>query len=64
MTKITLKQTVTYKVNFYVDDFESVEEFNKFVDKIKTDDEFMIDHFLENVDRENLNGASDIEVEY
>jgi hypothetical protein len=50
-------------VTFEVDDFETEEEFNEFVTKLKTDDEFMVESFIENVDRYNLNGSSDIEIE-
>jgi len=60
---ITLVQTVKYTVTFEVDDFETEEEFNEFVTKLKTDDEFMVESFIENVDRYNLNGSSDIEIE-
>jgi hypothetical protein len=60
---ITLVQTVKHTVTFEVDDFETEAEFNEFVAKLKTDDEFMIECFIENVDRENLNNSSDIEIE-
>ena len=64
MNKITLTQTVTYEVNFYVDDFDSESEFKEFVDRIKSDDEFMVECFIENVDRDNLKFASDIKIKY
>ena len=60
---ITLVQTVKHTVTFEVDDFETEAEFNEFVAKLKTDDKFMIECFIENVDRENLNNSSDIEIE-
>ena len=63
MNKITLKQTVTYKVTFYDDDFENEEQFNLFVERLKTEDGLLVDTFVENVNRDNLNSASDIEIE-
>ena len=63
MNKITLKQTVTYKVTFYDDDFENEEQFNLFVERLKTEDDLLVNAFVENVDRYNLNNASDIEIE-
>jgi len=63
MNALVLKQTVTYKVIFEVDDFESDEQFNQFCNTIKSDEEQMVNCFIENVDRENLNFASDIEIE-
>jgi hypothetical protein len=62
MTKITLTQTVTYEVNFYSDDFENEEAFKEFVGKVKDNEEFMIECFINNVDRENLKLASDIKI--
>jgi hypothetical protein len=63
MNELVLKQTVTYKVIFSKDDFESDEQFNQFCNTIKSDEEQMVKCFIENVDRENLNFASDIEIE-
>jgi hypothetical protein len=63
MNKITLKQTVTYKVTFYDDDFENEEQFNLFVERLKTEDSLLVNTFVENVNRDNLNSASDIEIE-
>jgi hypothetical protein len=62
MTKITLTQTVTYEINFYSDDFDNEEAFKEFVDKLKNNEEFMIGCFIDNVDRENLELASDIKI--
>ena len=63
MNKLVLKQTVTYKVTFHQDDFESEEQFHQFCNTIKSDEEQMINCFIENVNRFNLNFASDIEIE-
>jgi hypothetical protein len=63
MNTLVLKQTVTYKVIFSKDDFESDKQFNQFCNTIKSDEEQMVNCFIENVDRENLNFASDIEIE-
>ena len=63
MNKLVLKQTVTYKVIFSKDDFESDEQFNQFCNTIKSNEEQMINCFIENVNRDNLNFASDIKIE-
>ena len=62
---ITLVQTVKHTVTFEVDDFETEAEFDEFVAKLKTDDEFMVECFIENIDRESFNedNCSDIEIE-
>ena len=62
---ITLVQTVKHTVTFEVDDFETETEFDEFVAKLKTDDEFMVECFIENIDRESFNedNCSDIEIE-
>jgi hypothetical protein len=62
MKKITLTQTVVYEVNFYEDDFSNKKEFNEFVSKVKSDEEFMIECFISNVDRDNLKLGSDIKI--
>ena len=63
MSALVLKQTVTYKVIFEVDDFESDEQFNQFCNTIRNDEEQMVNCFLENVDWEDSNFISDIEIE-
>ena len=63
MNALVLKQTVTYKVIFEVDDFESDEQFNQFCNTIRNDEEQMVNCFLENVDWEDSNFISDIEIE-
>jgi len=63
MNELVLKQTVTYKVIFSKDDFESDEQFNQFCNTIKSNEEQMINCFIENVNRDNLNFASDIKIE-
>lgn len=62
---ITLVQTVKHTVTFEVDDFETEAEFDEFVAKLKNDDDFMVECFLENIDRESFNedNCSDIEIE-
>lgn len=60
MKEIRLSQTVTNYVFFCEDDFESEEEFNEFVNKIKTDGEYLDEVFYENVDRERYISESDI----
>lgn len=60
MKEIRLSQTITNYVFFCEDDFESEEEFNEFVNKIKTDGEYLDEVFYENVDRERYTSESDI----
>ena len=62
MKVITLTQTVTYEVNFFEDDFNSKNEFDLFLERLKTDEDFMIECFIKNVNRDNLNLASDITI--
>jgi hypothetical protein len=63
MNALVLKQTVTYKVIFEKDDFESDEQFNQFCNTIRNDKEQMVNCFLENVDWKDSNFISDIEIE-
>jgi hypothetical protein len=63
MKALVLKQTITYKVIFEVDDFENNEQFNQFCNTIRNDEEQMVNCFLENVDWEDSNFISDIEIE-
>jgi hypothetical protein len=60
MKEIRLSQTVTNYVFFCEDDFESEEAFNEFVNKIKTDGEYLDEVFYENVDRERYTSESNI----
>ena len=47
----------------HIDSFQiSEEEFKEFIDRIKSDDEFMVKNFIENVDRDNLKLSSDIKI--
>ena len=62
MKVITLTQTVTYEVNFFEDDFNNKEEFDKFVDILHDDEDFRVECFVKNVNRDNLNLASDITI--
>ena len=63
MNELVLKQTVTHYVTFCPDDFESDEQWEQFCNTIRNDEEQMVNCFIENVDRDNLNFASDIEIE-
>lgn len=63
MNELVLKQTVTYKVIFSRDDFESDEQFNQFCNTIRNDKEQMVNCFLENVDWKDSNFFSCIEIE-
>ena len=65
MDTITLTQTVKYNVTFHIDDFENDEQWNQFVHDIKNDDDKMIQCFIENIDRNDINSdnATDITIE-
>jgi hypothetical protein len=63
MKGIRLSQTVTNYVFFCEDDFESEEAFDKFVNKIETDKEYLDEVFYENVDRERYISESDITID-
>lgn len=60
MKRIRLSQTVTNYVFFCEDDFESEEEFNEFVNKIKTNKEFLDEVLYENIDRGRYILESDV----
>jgi len=48
---------------FCEDDFETVEEFDKFVDELKSNEDFLLDTFYDNFDGENEEIISDVEIE-
>jgi hypothetical protein len=50
MKSIKLFRVVKQSVTFYEDDFNTIEEFDKFVNELKTDEEMMIHIFHENND--------------
>ena len=61
MKSIKLFRVVKQSVTFYEDDFNTIEEFDKFVNELKTDEEMMIHIFHENNDTDEV--ISDIEIE-
>ena len=54
-----IKQTVT----FHEDDFEKVEEFDKFVLKMKLDEDEMLDTFYDNVNIEHYEMIKEVILE-
>jgi hypothetical protein len=61
--EITLSRIIKQEVVFCEWDFETVEEFDEFVLKLKSDKDFMLDHFFDNVDEENYEVIEGIKVE-
>ena len=61
--EITLSRIIKQEVVFCEWDFETVEEFDEFVLKLKSDENFMLDHFFHNVDEENYEVIEGIKVE-
>jgi hypothetical protein len=63
MKEITLFRVVKQSMFFCEDDFETVEEFDKFVDELKSNEEFLLDTFYDNFDGEGEEIISDVEIE-
>ena len=63
MKEIRLFRVVKQSVFFCEDDFESVEEFDKFVDELKSNEEFLLDTFYDNFDGDNEEIISNVEIE-
>jgi hypothetical protein len=61
--EITLSRIIKQEVVFCEWDFETVEEFDEFVLKLKSDKDFMLAHFFDNVDEENYEVIEGIKVE-
>jgi len=53
-----VKQTVTY----YEGDFDSSEEFDKYFNKMKSDDKLLVDSFFNNFDEDNEEIIENIEL--
>ena len=63
MKEITLFRVVKQSMFFCEDDFESVEEYDKFVDELKSNEEFLLDTFYDNFDGDNEEIISNVEIE-
>ena len=63
MKEITLFRVVKQSMFFCEDDFESVEEYDKFVDELKSNEEFLLDTFYDNFDGDNEEIISNGEIE-
>ena len=64
MKEITLFRVVKQSMFFCEDDFETVEEFDKFVDELKSNEDFLLDTFYDNLGgNEGDEIISDVEIE-
>jgi hypothetical protein len=61
--EVTLSFVIKQSVTFCVDDFDTREEFEEFILKLKSDEEFMLDHFYDNLDNERYEVINDVKVE-
>jgi hypothetical protein len=60
MKEIKLFRIVKQSMYFCEEDFETVEEYDKFVDELKSNEDFLLDTFYDNFDGENEKIISDI----
>ena len=60
---ITLSRIVKQTVTFDEWDFETTEEFNEFALKLNSDEEYMLDHFYDNLDDEHYEMVKDVFIE-
>ena len=60
MKEIKLFRIVKQSMYFCEDDFETVEEYDKFVDELKSNEDFLLDTFYDNFDGENEKIISDV----
>jgi hypothetical protein len=63
MNKIVLKQQITNVVSFTIDDFETVDEWLQFRDRVIYESSFKDETFLDNVERESFIEESNIWVD-
>ena len=59
---VTLSRIVKQTVTFDELDFDSIEEFNEFVLNLESDEDFMLDHFYDNVDMERVEMIEDVKI--
>jgi hypothetical protein len=60
---VTISRIVKQTVTFSDWDFETTKEFDKFVLKLKSDEEYMLDHFYDNLDDEHYEMIKDVFIE-
>jgi hypothetical protein len=60
MKEITLFRIVKQSMYFCEEDFETVEEYDEFVDELKSNEDFLLDTFYDNFDGENEEIISDV----
>ena len=65
MKQIKLFRIVKQSMYFCEEDFETVEEYDKFVDELKSNEDFLLDTFYDNFDdNDRYDGIiSDVEIE-
>ena len=63
MKEIRLFRVVKQSMFFCEDDFETIEEYDKFVDELKSNEEFLLDTFYDNFDGDNEEIISNVEIE-
>ena len=61
--EITLTRTIEQTVTFCEWDFETTEEFDEFVSRVKLDEDFRLDLFEDNLDDEHYKVIEDVKVE-
>jgi hypothetical protein len=61
-TSITMSRIVKQTVTFDEMDFETVEEWNEFVLNLESDEDFMLDHFYDNVDMDGVEIIEDVKI--
>jgi len=60
--EITLTRTIEQTVTFCEWDFETIEEFDEFVSKVKLDEDFRFDLFEDNLDDEHYEVIQNVKV--
>ena len=63
MKEIRLFRVVKQSMFFCEDDFETIEEYDKFVAKLKSNKDFLLDTFYDNFDGDNEEIISNVEIE-
>jgi hypothetical protein len=63
MKSVNLFRVVKQSMTFCEDDFESVEEFDKFVDELKSNNDFLLDTFYDNLDDDCDIIINDVDIE-
>jgi len=62
MKEIKLFRIVKQSMYFCEEDFETVEEYDKFVDELKSNEDFLLDTFYDNFDGEDEEIISNVKI--